>query len=127
MQEFQAFIAVAKFLIGIFVLIIAIFTNGVIRTEVPLPIELTNDQVVNPSLSVPFSEEMTARHWLFGLVQGEQPDLKLELNKYIRQGDRVTEMTVWTRRTVIDLLLTGITLGIYTPVTVTIEGAIVRK
>jgi hypothetical protein len=112
------------------VLVVAIFTDGITRTAVEVPQAPRIDRSVVPmhvpGATVPFREELTARHWVVGLIQGEQPDFGKHLRKYIRPGDRIARIGVMTRRTAVDLLLSLVTLGIYVPVTVTVEGEIVR-
>jgi|SRR5271157_3464070 len=73
-----------------------------------------------------FEETITARHWLGGLVQGPQPNLQSELAKYVREGETVTQLTIVTRHTVTDFIVTIVTIGIYSPVTVDIRGKVGR-
>lgn len=70
---------------------------------------------------VEFQETVTAKHWLAGLVQGEQPDLQALLAKRVRPNEHVTELTLVTRHTFVDGLLLAVTLGIYSPVTVDVK------
>jgi hypothetical protein len=53
--------------------------GGVFRTEVTA-IPAVSGQIAG---EVPFSETMTARHWLMGYIQGEQPDVPKVLAKSI--------------------------------------------
>lgn len=99
-------------------LIISLFVGGQWRTEINYIPDLHQQATGEFS----FAETATARHWLGGLVQGTQPDLQGELSKYVREGETVTQLSIVTRHTVLDWIVTGITLGIYSPVTVDIRG-----
>jgi len=109
-------------LISIVFVIVTIIVGGVFRTEV----------VYTPALSeryvseVPFEETMTARHWVFGIIRGKQPDLQTQLAKYLRPGEQITQLTITTRHTFTDNLVATITLLIYCPVTVDVRGKIGR-
>lgn len=100
--------------------IITIVVGGLFRTDVTFPhtAKLTGK-------AVPFEENLTARHWIGGLAKGKQPDLNTALSKYMRAGEEVSELTVTTRHTIVDNILAVVTLGIYTPVTVTVKGTLV--
>jgi hypothetical protein len=109
--------------IGVFCLIFVVLLlalGGVWRTEVTF----APAAVAGSANSVPFEETLTARHYLDGLIQGAQPDLKQALAKYVRSGEQVTELTITTKHTFTDCLVTGVTLGIYAPITVTIRGTV---
>jgi len=103
-------------------LVVVLLVGGLWRTEVTYIPEAAG----NFGTQVPFEEDLTARHFLGGLVQGSQPDLKPVLAKYVRPGEQLTELTVVTRHTFVNNLLTGVTLFIYSPVTVTVRGKVGR-
>lgn len=103
-------------------LVVMIFTGGIYRTEVTYTF-LSGGDVTSHTT---FEENFTARHWLAGLVKGKQPDLQEALAKYVRQGEQIAQLTVITKHTVVTFLLSGITLGIYCPQTVTVRGTIHR-
>jgi hypothetical protein len=42
------------------------------------------------------------------------------------EGEQITKLTIITKHTIVDYLLTGITLTIYSPMTVTVKGSIAR-
>ncbi|MCB9285389.1 MAG: hypothetical protein H6563_15090 [Lewinellaceae bacterium] len=107
----------------IIVIIIAAFTGGTYRTEVTIP--LNSD----PKLTYEdtFKEKFTANSWIGGLVKGEQPDLKNMLSKYRKNGNEVSEITIKTRFSALNLVLNFVTGFIYCPKTIIIEGTIVRS
>ena len=102
-------------------LVLAAALGGTFRTEVKLP-----PSAAAVSAERSFTETLTVRHWLGGLVQGDPLDLRELAAKHSRQGDRMTQVSIVTKHTATDLLVTLLTLGIYTPETVTIEGKLGR-
>ena len=109
-------------IVGSIVLIVSILVGGSFRTEVTYispHVNQTNDQI-------PFEENLEAKHWLLGLMQGKQPDLQKSLAKYVCPGEQITKLTIITKHSWLDQLITGITLLIYCPETVTIKGTIAR-
>ena len=110
-------------IIGAILLVISIIIGGQWRTEVTL----VQEEVPAGTAQVVFKDNVTAKHFLAGLVKGKQPDLQTFVSKYVRDNDKLTKLTVTTRHTWIDNILTGVTMLIYCPVTVTIEGAYVQQ
>jgi hypothetical protein len=109
--------------IGIIVLIVMVITGGSFRTEVTyIP-----PNVQNVEEQMTFEEDLDAQHWLLGLIKGQQPDLQKAIAKYVRPGEQITKLTILTRHTWLDSFLSGITLFIYCPQTVTIKGTIAKK
>jgi hypothetical protein len=108
-------------IIGLIIgLVIMIFTGGSFRTEVTFTPQSVSELAVQTS----FKEDFTARHWVGGLIKGQQPDLQGYLAKYLGPGKQISRIKIVTRHSVTDLLLMGITLLIYCPQTVTVEGTI---
>ncbi len=97
--------------------------GGTIKTEV----------TVNPTFTpqyaetTTFEESMTSHHFLYGLVTGNQPDTSEVLDKYLDSGDKLAELTVTTKFTWLNLLISTVTLGIYIPTTVDIKGTIIKS
>ena len=73
---------------------------------------------------VEFTEKLNAPHWVWGLVQGKDPDIQQAVDKHLGEGKRLTRLVAITRHTFVDNLLMVGTLGIYSPTTVTIRGAV---
>lgn len=121
-EEMQTALGCVWGVVGIVFLVVTIFTGGTFRTAVTFEVP----QVVEGAEEVPFEETFSARHWLGGLIRGEQVDLETWLHGAVRDGEQVARLTVETKHTVTDLLLTGITLGIYAPETVVVRGTIHR-
>lgn len=102
--------------------LILFLVGGSFRTEVSLRL--------TPGVqgeTITFEEQMKARHWLGGLIKGKQPDLNEVLRKYTMGGDRISEITIDTRHSFGDCVVTVITLSIYSPVTVTVSGTVVSS
>jgi hypothetical protein len=49
-----------------------------------------------------------------------------ESSRHLRRGERIGSLSLVTKHTWTDLLVTGVTLGIYAPKTVSVHGAIQR-
>jgi hypothetical protein len=103
------------------IMVITAIVGGTWRTDVTFTPAVTVTGKV-----VPFQEEFTANHWLAGLMQGEQPDLKVRMAKYLQPNDQVGTITINTKHTMTNTLVSLVTLGIYLPVTVTVKGEIIR-
>ena len=97
--------------------VLIIVLGGLWRTEVSysFPTTVTGK-------TVPFEEDLTSHHYLFALVRGGQVNLNQVLGKYVTGGAQIKELTIMTRHTFVNSLLTGITVWIYCPVTVTVRG-----
>ena len=106
----------------VIVAVVAIAADGTWRTEISFRV---GDEA-RAGGGIPFEESYTARHWLLGLVRGDQPDGNLALAKYVKTGERVTDLSIRVRHTALDLLLTSVTFGIYSPMTITVQGKIAR-
>lgn len=116
-QQKQGFAGCGCFLI---ILVLIAVTGGAWRTEVvytpPVPGTVTEQ--------VQFSEDLNARHWVLGFIQGEQPDLQQAIKKHISEGAQLLQMSVTTKHTFVDTLLAGVTIGIYCPLTVNVRGTV---
>ena len=108
-------------LIGlILVVVLMVTTGGQWRTDVTLTPPLSGANVTNV---VDFEEELNAKHWVGGFVKGDQPDVQAAVNKHVGEGKQLTKLTVQTRHSGLDYLVTAVTVGIYCPVTVTVKGS----
>ena len=117
-QQKQGFAGCGCFII---ILILIAVTGGEWRTEMVYYTPLVPGTV---SEQVQFSEDLNAKHWVLGFVQGEQPNLQQAIKKHVAEGTQLLQMTITTKHTFVDTLLTGITIGIYTPLTVNVRGTV---
>jgi len=108
--------------VGLIFIVAILWVGGNQRTEMTF----TPPGTENLSGQVQFEETLNARHWLGGLIKGQQPDLQLVMGKHLRPGDQLTRLTIITKHTFWDFFLAVITIGIYTPVTVNVQGSIAR-
>lgn len=65
-------------------------------------------------------------HLLWGLVAARQPSLQQVLAGQLGTGGEVRNLTIRSRKRLTDLLVTGLTLGVLSPTTVTFEGVVVQ-
>jgi len=77
-------------------------------------------------VAVADSFEVTARavHLLWGLVPAKQPSLQHLLASQLGTGSGVYSLVIRTRKTWMDVVFTGLTLGIISPTSVTFSGVI---
>jgi hypothetical protein len=66
-------------------------------------------------------------YMLAGLVSVSQPDLEDVLASQVATGSRIGNLRVKVRSRWSDLLVTGLTLGLVVPRSVTFEGVVVGK
>jgi hypothetical protein len=122
-QADSSAVGVTGCLVWIVWLVFVIVLGGTLRSQIVCPLPVTK---VAHGQEVLFKETLNARHWVLGLVRGQQPDVRRVLDKNLQDRDQLIELTVATRMTIVDALLAGVTLGIYTPQTVDISGKIIR-
>ena len=75
----------------------------------------------------PFAVTTHTVHALWGLVSLKKPNLDRALATQLVGGKSVAQVKIRTRATWKDLLLTGLTLGLFAPRTVTYEGVIIGR
>lgn len=107
----------ARMVVGIIFLVMAGASGGTFRTAATYtPPGMTpgkGDTVIE--------EAVTVRHWFLGLVPGDGLDVQSMIHRHKQSGKRVTQVSVTTKHTVADLLLTGLTFGVYAPDTVVLQ------
>src|SRR5262245_41236573 len=105
---------------GLIFLIIAFLVGGTFRTEINVSPRGVSDSVTG----MEFTETLHAHHWLVGLIRGKQPAVEEEVAKYVRGGERISHLTVGMRYSGTDILVSGLTLGVYCPQTVIVRGTV---
>jgi len=114
-ENYQGCLTVAG-IIGIIILVVILVLGGTFRTEVVFSPQAVDELGVQTT----FTESFTSHHFLFGLVKGKQPDVQGAMAKYIEQGKQISQIKIQTRHTFVNSLLTGITIGIYSPVKINV-------
>jgi len=73
--------------------------------------------------------KMTAHtvHGFFGLITFSQANLRKGLSTQLVGGEQIVQLKIRTRSRWFDLLVTGITLGLIAPRTVTYEGLVIGR
>ena len=123
MEDYGWASCVVSICIAVVLLIIAAIVGGTFRTEVPLYI---SELPENGRNQISFEKEFGVRHWLGGLVRGKQADLNPVLQEYYKDGYELSRISVKTRHSALDLFLTGVTLGIYSPMKLSVNAKLVR-
>jgi hypothetical protein len=67
-----------------------------------------------------------ASHLLWGLVPARRPSLQEALARQLGAGAAVHELRIHARKRWSDVLVTGLTMGLYSTTSVTYEGVITR-
>lgn len=75
----------------------------------------------------PFTMTGHSVHGLFGLVTLSQANLRKGLSTQLVGGDQVANLKIRTKSRWFDVLVTGLTLGLVVPRTVTYEGIIIGR
>lgn len=122
-QSGQAIVGLFAVVVVAGAIALVVVLGGYWRTQVTFSPVLTG----KVAGGTPFKETLTARHWLGGLVKGKQPDVDMALRKHLASGGRIESITIVTRHSLVDMLVTGITILIYTPVTIDISGTLVKE
>jgi hypothetical protein len=91
-----------------------------------VPVSLAS-AAARPDSGVPFRVTKHAVYMLLGLVQVAQPSLEDVLAGQVGTGTRITNLRVKARSRWSDLLITGLTLGLVVPRSVTLEGVVVGQ
>ena len=72
-------------------------------------------------------EETQTATWLFwGLVPTAQPDAAKALNAYLKGNQRIQNLEIHTKQSVMDSVICALTLGLYTQRSVVYSGEVVQ-
>jgi len=72
-----------------------------------------------------FKVNNTALYMFLGLLPLSQPDLEKALGRQLVGGKGVADLKITVKSRLLDILVTGVTLGLIVPRTVTFEGTII--
>ena len=86
--ELQTVGCVVWFFTVVIVLIIMVFIGGSFRTKVTFA-RATTATTANLTS---FEERLPARHWIGGLVQGQQPNLEEVLRRHVPPGGQIARV-----------------------------------
>jgi hypothetical protein len=75
----------------------------------------------------PFKMTAHTVHGFFGLITLSQANLRKGLSTQLVGGEQIAQLKIRTRSRWFDLLVTGITLGLIAPRTVTYEGVVIGR
>lgn len=80
----------------------------------------------DPAQGEPFEVTSRAVWGLWGLVSLSQPDLQKALAHQVGDGVAVADIKIKSKARISDILITGITLGLLSTRSVTVEGTVVE-
>ncbi len=95
-------------------------------TQLGVPASLAESATAQPQ-GTPFRVTRHPVYLLWGAFQAGSPNLEDVLAGQIGTGTAVTNVRVRVRSRPLDLLVTGLTLGLIAPRSVTIEGVVVTR
>ena len=109
------------------VLVLALTLSGCALTldssHLGVPVSLAGS-AQRPDSGTPFRVTKRAIYMLLGLVPVSQPNLEDVLAGQVNTGSRISNLRVKVRSRWSDLLITGLTLGLVVPRSVTFEGVV---
>ena len=112
------------------VLVLALALSGCALTldssHLGVPVSLAG-AAERPDSGTPFRITKHAVYLLLGLVPVTQPNLEDVLAGQVGTGTRITNLRVKVRTRWSDLLVTGLTLGLVVPRSVTFDGLVVGQ
>ena len=112
------------------VLVLALTLSGCALTldssHLGVPVSLAGS-AQRPDSGTPFRVTKRAVYMLLGLVPLSQPNLEDVLAGQVSTGSRVANLRVKVRSRWSDLLISGLTLGLIVPRSVTFEGVVVGQ
>lgn len=112
------------------VLVLALALSGCAFTldssHLGVPVSLAGS-AQRPDSGTPFRVTKHAVYMLLGLARVSQPNLEDVLAGQVSTGARVANLRVKVRSRWSDLLITGLTLGLVVPRSVTFEGVVVGQ
>ncbi len=95
-------------------------------THLGVPVSLAGSPQA-PDSGTPFRVTKHPVYLLAGLLPVSQPNLEDVLAGQVGTGVRITNLRIRVRSRWSDLLITGLTLGVVVPRSVTFEGVVVSK
>jgi hypothetical protein len=102
------------------------YTLNQVGSSVDEAIEITNTENATPIKH--FSRTKTVNHFVYGLVSPDDAGIEKIVADAVKQngGTRAVNVKLKYQQTFINGLVGGLTFGIYTPFTLTIEGDVVK-
>jgi Bor protein len=119
-----------KLIVGSFLLMLIVgqgcYTLNQVGSPVSEAIEITNNQNATPISH--FTRTKTVNHFVYGLVSPDDAGIEKIVADAVKQGNgtRAVNVRLKYQQTFINGLVGGLTFGIYTPFTLTVEGDVVK-
>ena len=114
---------------GALVLLVALLLSACAQTydatKLGVPVSMATG-AGQPAQGERFSVTGRAVYGLWGTVQLKQPSLRKALASQLAGGTGIADLRIKVRSRLIDVLITGLTLGIIVPRAVTFEGVVTK-
>ncbi|HEU5260800.1 MAG TPA: hypothetical protein VFU41_05160 [Gemmatimonadales bacterium] len=111
-------------------LALALATSGCALTldssRLGVPVSMAGAPRANPDSGIPFRVTKHPVYLVAGLIPVSQPNLQDVLAGQVGTGARIENLRIRVRSRWSDLLITGLTLGLVVPRSVTFEGVIAK-
>lgn len=119
-------VAMAFLLIAVFVFSQGCYTLNQVGSATDTGIELTNKD--SATAMSEFSAKKKVNHFLWGLVSPADAEVEQLIANQVKSsgGSRAVNVRMKYQLTFIDGLISGITFGIYTPFTLTVQGDVAK-
>ena len=95
-------------------------------TRLGVPTTLAESATAPPA-GTPFKVDRLQLYLFWGAIVGNNPNLEDVLAGQVGTGASLANVRVRVRSTLTDVLITGLTLGVIVPRTMTVEGVIVSR
>ena len=118
--------APVRALAPLFLLIVTACTQVFDATTLGVPVTMAAAPGDLPA-GKPFKMTAHTVHGLFGLVTISQASLKKGIATQLVGGDQVANLKIRTKSRWFDVVITGLTLGLVVPRTVTYEGIVIGR
>ncbi|MFA5014162.1 MAG: hypothetical protein WC549_01285 [Actinomycetota bacterium] len=106
------FLAIGLLILGL--------VGGSYRTNIVIDFNHDTDKVDE----ITFKEEIRVNHFLYGLTKGDTIELEDYLSKNSLSWEEISQLKIITKYSWLNALITMVTLGIYCPNTVLLEGTV---
>jgi hypothetical protein len=111
--------------VGLLALVLAGCAETFDATSVGVPVTMSSS-AGQPPQGERFSVTSHAVYGLWGMFRIKQPSLQRALSAQLGGGKAIADVKIHSRSRFFDVLITGLTLGIIAPRSVTYEGVVTK-
>jgi hypothetical protein len=123
MNEYNKGMVGCFWVFAIVLFVVNIILGGSFRTDVVSYVANEKDTAKSDTT---IQMDFTSNHFLMGLIKGKQPNIQWYITRIEEQNFKLKKLDIKTRHNVVNLLYTGITLTIYSPLEVTVNATFTK-